>query len=118
MTLNEQQRGALLQTIGTAGYQVFLDLGNDECEVLVTELLSVDEANHASILAKHIGARFARKFFDKLCERVEREAKSILKPQETKPLPLDFIPEARKGDLPDDFIPEEYSGKRGPVITG
>ena len=118
--INDAQRASLLQTLNTDGYKVILDLGNDECEILVTELLSVD-SDREKIIAKHNGARYARLFFDRLCRRIEREAKSILKPEQTKPLPPDFVPEAdlfEKSELPADFIPEEFSGKKGPVITG
>jgi len=119
MTLNDAQRAALLQMLNSTGYQVLLDLGNDECEKLVTELLSIDTSEDKKVLSKHNGARFARLYFDRLCVRAEIEAKLILKPEENTPLPLDFIREVdSKTELPDDFIPEEWSGRKGPVITG
>lgn len=118
MPLNDKQRGDLLQTILSPGYQVFLDLGSEECEKLVTVMMA-EEADEKIIIARHNGARNARIFFDSLCLRAEREAKSILQPEKTAPLPAEFIREADSpSELPKDFIPEEWSGRKGPIITG
>lgn len=116
--LNDKQRGDLYQMISSPGYQVFLDLGNDECEKLVTALMS-EESDEKVILTRQRGARFARIHFDALCVRADREAKANLRPEVTAPLPVDFVREVDSpSDLPTDFIPEEWSGKKGPIITG
>jgi hypothetical protein len=118
MPINDKQRGDLFQMIQSPGYQVFLDLGHEEAEKLVTVLMQ-EEARRSVILARHKVARAARIFFDALCIRADREAKSILQPEKTAPLPVDFVREVDSpGDLPPDFIPEEWSGKKGPIITG
>jgi spore coat polysaccharide biosynthesis predicted glycosyltransferase SpsG len=118
MPINEQQRTELLQIFNMPGYQVLLDIGNEECEKLVTDLLNV-ESDKEKIIARHNGARFARIFFDNLFLRAEKEAKAVLRPEKTAPLPKEFIREVdTQSELAPDFIPEDWTNLSGPLVTG
>lgn len=74
MNLDNGKVNQLANLAYAPGYQVLLDIMEEECQKCETELLNQNPSDHVSVLAKHNRAQAFRMFF----ERVQTTVKNSL----------------------------------------